>query len=87
MPKKAGRRIQIKGIEFQIKEALLSFKDPFPLLIELRSQIDILINNFKSNEEKKNELQNNTDWIWIIERLNIQILVTKSTTHELLRMN
>jgi len=35
MPKRGGRRVQLKRIKFLIKQALSSSQDPLPLLAEL----------------------------------------------------
>lgn len=37
MPKKAGRRVQIKRITFQIKEAIIKNQDPLPLYLKLHT--------------------------------------------------
>lgn len=52
MPKKGGRRVQIKKIQFQIKEALLSSQDPLPLFMKLHNLDDNL------NEPKPNIKEN-----------------------------
>jgi len=36
MPKRSGRRVQIKRIRYQIKQCLILDQDPFPLYLQLR---------------------------------------------------
>jgi len=36
MPKRSGRRVQIKKIRYQIKQCLILDQDPFPLYLQLR---------------------------------------------------
>jgi hypothetical protein len=36
MKKRGGRRVQIKRIRFQIKQAVTSYRDPLPLFLKLK---------------------------------------------------
>lgn len=51
MPKRGGRRVQIKRTKFQIKEALLSSQDPLPFLIKLHN-LENNLNESKSNTKE-----------------------------------
>jgi len=47
MPKRSGRRVQVKKIRYQIKQCQILNKDPFPLYLKL-SKIENSLPNSKS---------------------------------------
>jgi len=48
MPKRSGRRVQIKRIRYQIKQYQLLNQDPFPLYLKLRKIETSLPNHSKT---------------------------------------
>jgi len=49
MPKRSGRRIQVKKIRYQIKQCLILNQDPFPFYLKLIKIENSLPFHFKTN--------------------------------------
>jgi len=52
MPKRGGKRVQIKRFKYQIKQLIISSRDPFPLLLKLKTlELELKRNSTKVREK------------------------------------